>query len=206
MNKTVGLMKFRIKVEQIFFLNQLVGTKISENDFEALVSTVCDSFIYVNDSRLEISEYEELEKQVIEDTNVLYEDVIACVNENENNAKSTVIPLSRKEAEIMLQKQDLVINDLQSEIGYYQRMSENISSEIVALQEKNRQLDKQPAQITLKERESTRDSLLWLYSLKRIVNHTVGIQDISSENSIVQVQFSKGFDSCFNVIQCNSAY
>ena len=153
---------------------------------------------------VEIDKYEELEKQVIETTNILYNDVENCVKGCEDEIRNYQIPLSKKEAEAMLEKQDIVIKDLQEEISFYQKRAEDIKKRISVLQEARRREGTPVNVVSSTERESTKEKLLWLYSLKRIISHSVGIIDIKTETttktnmgiemnvSVVQISFTKG--------------
>lgn len=163
---------------------QLVGSRMSETEFESLIEAVHDSTNRFTIFDLEITEYKELEQQVIQETNMLYDDVMTCVSGCETDIQNSVIPLSKKEAEIMLEKQDIVIDGLQKEIQCYQQRSRELAAKIEGLRKKNNTPPSEPV-VTFEERETTKNTLLWLYSLKRIVGHSVGISDIvTTENGV----------------------
>ena len=189
------LLNWNRKVFVSFGNECIVGYDISENDFELLVSMTnasnsLKSLTVVH--FVEIDEYEELEKQVIENTNNLYSDVENCVKGCEEEIRNYQIPLSKKEAEAMLEKQDIVINDLQNEIASYKKRAEDIKKRISILQETRRNEGKQAEIVSVNQRESTKEKLLWLYSLKRIIGHSVGITEIQTEFPFIHVYLTKG--------------
>ena len=130
---------------------------------------------------------------MIEDTNALYEDVNQCIQNSENDVKNTVVPLSKIEAKALLEKQDQVINDLEQEKSIFENESKMIHTQILQLQDYNR-MNGKPAELSLpSEKQQTKESLLWLYSLKRIISHSVGIMDIKADQSYSLIQFKDKF-------------
>ena len=130
---------------------------------------------------------------MIEDTNTLYEDVNQCIQNSENDVKNTVVPLSKIEAKALLEKQDQVINDLEQEKSIFENEAKMIHTQILQLQDYNR-MNGKPAELSLpSEKQQTKESLLWLYSLKRIISHSVGIMDIKADQSYSLIQFKDKF-------------
>ena len=130
---------------------------------------------------------------MIIDTNALYEDVSRCIQNSENDVKNTVVPLSKIEAKALLEKQDQVINDLEQEKSIFENEAKMIHTQILQLQDYNR-MNGKPAEISLpSEKQQTKESLLWLYSLKRIISHSVGIVDIRADQSYSFIQFKDKF-------------
>ena len=130
---------------------------------------------------------------MIEDTNALYEDVNQCIQNSENDVKNTVVPLSKIEAKALLEKQDQVINDLEQEKSIFENEAKMIHTQILQLQDYNR-MNGKPAEISLpSEKQQTKESLLWLYSLKRIISHSVGIVDIRADQNYSFIQFKDKF-------------
>ena len=130
---------------------------------------------------------------MIEDTNALYEDVNQCIQNSENDVKNTVVPLSKIEAKALLEKQDQVINDLEQEKSIFENEAKMIHTQILQLQDYNR-MNGKPAELSLpSEKQQTKESLLWLYSLKRIISHSVGIMDIKADQSYSLIQFKDKF-------------
>ena len=130
---------------------------------------------------------------MIIDTNALYEDVSRCIQNSENDVKNTVVPLSKIEAKALLEKQDQVINDLEQEKSIFENEAKMIHTQILQLQDYNR-MNGKPAELSLpSEKQQTKESLLWLYSLKRIISHSVGIVDIKEDQSYSLIQFKDKF-------------
>ena len=130
---------------------------------------------------------------MIEDTNALYEDLNQCIQNSENDVKNTVVPLSKIEAKALLEKQDQVINDLEQEKSIFENEAKMIHTQILQLQDYNR-MNGKPAELSLpSEKQQTKESLLWLYSLKRIISHSVGIMDIKADQSYSLIQFKDKF-------------
>ena len=130
---------------------------------------------------------------MIEDTNALYEDVNQCIQNSENDVKNTVVPLSKIDAKALLEKQDQVINDLEQEKSIFENEAKMIHTQILQLQDYNR-MNGKPAELSLpSEKQQTKESLLWLYSLKRIISHSVGIMDIKADQSYSLIQFKDKF-------------
>ena len=48
--------------------------------------------------------------------------------------------------------------------------------------------------VNLEDRSATHKSLLWLYSLKRIMRHSFGLFDIQSEGKNISMTFEDGYD------------
>ena len=68
-----------------------------------------------------------------------------------------------------------------------------IHTQILQLQDYNR-MNGKPAEISLpSEKQQTKESLLWLYSLKRIISHSVGIVDIRADQNYSFIQFKDKF-------------
>ena len=135
-----------------------------------------------------ITNYHKLEEDLVAKTASLYDDVESCVQNCESDAKNTEVPLTSSEARTMLSKQETVIRDLQDEIEVYTNRSEELAKKIAALQAQKQ--DSHPTESTCDE--STRQSLLWLYSLKRIIHHSVGISDIQANANTVNITFKNG--------------
>lgn len=138
---------------------------------------------------LEISEYKTKEALVISETDKLYEQVEVFVESCESDIKNSIVPLSVKEAQGILDKQYVVMKDLQQEVAEYQTRAEELKEKISVLQKRNEEMGNQPAPVNSADRESIHQSLLWLYSLKRIINHSIGIMEIQARDTMVRVTF-----------------
>ena len=125
-----------------------------------------------------------MEKQLIDTANSLFVDIDSCIQSCENDVKTTFIPMSSSEANMMLDKQNQIMGALKDEI-----VEEELSSKIAQLEAKRESLGESPEPENAVQSESIRKNLLWLYSLKRILTHTVGITDMQTDNGTVKVSF-----------------
>lgn len=120
-------------------------------------------------------------------TNTLYDDVLSCVEDLDT--KDYVIPLSIKEAELLLNEQNTVIQELHNESDMYKRRCEEIEKRIARIQKKKELNGIQISNATPKQTEATREKFVNLYHLKRIINHSVGINDLEANDSVVKILF-----------------
>ena len=167
---------------QVVLLENKVGNDISYEDFDLLVNNVNDK----------IAEYKTKESVVINETDKLYEQVEVFVESCESDIKNSVVPLTIKEAQAILDKQDIVIKDLQREVAEYNTRTEELKEKIALLQKRNEEMGKEATPVNSADRDSIHQSLLWLYSLKRIVNHSIGIVEIQAGDTMVRVTFTGG--------------
>lgn len=171
------------------YLLILVGNDVSYDDLEAMVNAANESNACRLHSILEIAEYKTKESLVISETDKLYEQVEVFVESCESDIKNSIVPLSVKEAQGILDKQYMVMKDLQQEVTEYQTRAEELKEKIALLQKRNEEMGTQPAPVNSADRESIHQSLLWLYSLKRIINHSIGIMEIQARDTMVRVTF-----------------
>ena len=130
---------------------------------------------------------------MINETDKLYEQVEVFVESCESDIKNSVVPLTIKEAQAILDKQDIVIKDLQREVAEYNIRTEELKEKIALLQKRNEEMGKEATPVNSADRDSIHQSLLWLYSLKRIVNHSIGIVEIQAGDTMVRVTFTGGY-------------
>ena len=130
---------------------------------------------------------------MINETDKLYEQVEVFVESCESDIKNSVVPLTIKEAQAILDKQDIVIKDLQREVMEYNTRTEELKEKIALLQKRNEEMGKETTPVNSADRDSIHQSLLWLYSLKRIVNHSIGIVEIQAGDTMVRVTFTGGY-------------
>ena len=171
------------------YLLSLVGNDVSYDDLEAMVNAANESSILSLHFIKEIAEYKTKEALVINETDKLYEQVEVFVESCESDIKNSIVPLSVKEAQGILDKQYVVMKDLQQEVAEYQTRTEELKEKIALLQKRNEEMGTQPAPVNSADRESIHQSLLWLYSLKRIINHSIGIMEIQAIDTMVRVTF-----------------
>ena len=85
-----------------------------------------------------------MEKQLIDTANSLFVDIDSCIQSCENDVKTTFIPMSSSEANMMLDKQNQIMGALKDEIVEYQKRSEELSSKIAQLEAKRESLGESP--------------------------------------------------------------
>lgn len=109
-----------------------------------------------------------------------------------SDIQNTVIPLSEKEAEVILAKQNATITSLTAEKATYERRCQELEARLQNLQAENEAKGIPSPLVNLDDRAATHKSLLWLYSLKRIMRHSFGLFDIQSEGKHIKMTFEDG--------------
>lgn len=117
------------------------------------------------DEGVEITQYEDMEKELVRMTDSLFQEVKNCVEDCKSDVKNTVVPLSSAEARMILGKQNQVLKELNDQILIYQKRADDLRKKIEQLQEKRRLNGESPDPVILQESESTRKNLQWLYCL-----------------------------------------
>ena len=64
------------------------------------------------DEGVEITQYEDMEKELVRMTDSLFQEVKNCVEDCKSDVKNTVVPLSSAEARMILGKQNQVLKEL----------------------------------------------------------------------------------------------
>ena len=141
---------------------------------------------------IEIVLYQQKEKDLIRTVTLLYNDVKLSVEGCDSDIRNTMIPLSEKEAEVILAKQNATIASLKAEKGTYEKRCQELETRLQTLQAENKAKGIPSPLATLECRAATHKSLLWLYSLKRIMRHSFGLFDIQSEGKNTNITFEDG--------------
>ena len=141
------------------------------------------------DEHVEITQYEDMEKELVRMTDSLFQEVKNCVEDCKSDVKNTVVPLSSAEARMILGKQNQVLKELNDQILIYQKRADDLRKKIEQLQEKRRLNGESPDPVILQESESTRKNLQWLYCLRRILANTIGIEEMRNDSGVVIVVF-----------------
>lgn len=140
---------------------------------------------------IEIAMYQKRETALLGRVTSLYEEV----KQSEENCGSDIqntIPLSEKEAEVLIAKQQSTIASLMAEKKTYEASCKDLGMRLSQLEETKEQGVPSPL-VDLEQRASVHKSLLWLYSLKRIMRHSLGIFDVQSEGNQTIMKFDDGW-------------
>ena len=124
----------------------------------------------------------------------LYTEVKQSEENCGSDIQNTVTPLSEKEAEVILAKQSATIASLTAEKGTYEKRCQELEARLQTLQAENEAKGVPSPLVNLEDRSATHKSLLWLYSLKRIMRHSFGLFDIQSEGKNISMTFEDGYD------------
>ena len=109
---------------QIFQFEKDVGKEIEITAFEQLVSDVNDKIVL----------YQQKEKDLINTVTSLYTEVKQSEENCGSDIQNTVIPLSEKEAEVILAKQSATIASLTAEKGTYEKRCQELEARLQTLQ------------------------------------------------------------------------
>ena len=167
--------------ETIFQEEKDVGTQIEIAEFEKHVSSVNEK----------IAMYQKRETALLGRVTSLYEEV----KQSEENCGSDIqntIPLSEKEAEVLIAKQQSTIASLMAEKKTYEASCKDLGMRLSQLEEETKEQGVPSPLVDLEQRASVHKSLLWLYSLKRIMRHSLGIFDVQSEGNQTIMKFDDG--------------
>ena len=141
---------------------------------------------------IEIAMYQKRETALLGRVTSLYEEV----KQSEENCGSDIqntIPLSEKEAEVLIAKQQSTIASLMAEKKTYEASSKDLGMRLSQLEEETKGQGVPSPLVDLEQRASVHKSLLWLYSLKRIMRHSLGIIDVQSDGNQTIMKFDDGW-------------
>ena len=151
---------------------------------------------------IEIATYQEREAALLGLVTSLYEEVKQSVENNESAIHNMVIPLFAKEADMLIKKQESLIASLTTEKESYEGRCKGLEMRLSQLEEETKEQGVPSPLMELEQRASVHKSLLWLYSLKRIMQHSFGIRDVQSEGNQITMKFDNGlvFPLVFHVV------
>ena len=146
---------------------------------------------------IEIAMYQKEEAALLSLVTSLYDEVKQSEENCGSDIQNAVIPLSEKEADVLIGKQQSTIASLIAEKKTYESRCKELETRLSQLEEETKEQGVPSPLIDLEQRASIHKSLLWLYSLKRIMRHSFGIFDVQSEGNQTIMKFDDGFGFLF---------
>lgn len=141
---------------------------------------------------IEIVTYQERETALLGLVTSLYEEVKQSEENCGSAIQNMVIPLYAKEASMLIRKQESTIASLSAEKERYESRCKELEMRLSQLEEETKEQGVPSPLVELEQRASVHKSLLWLYSLKRIIRHSFGIFDVQSEGNQIIMKFDDG--------------